>query len=225
MSFVVVLPQKRSITEADANHFLSSREHKKFKAFKNAPRAYMWFLERVATKKAIQLYFTRARGILVPSNTIDISEDMHGAPSYTINKGRFSADEKNTSISLAHVKNIAIGGIAHKKMEGSLGVHVERVRNFKSAFLKAFLDSREMKEVTHYKTAIKKKENATILWSIKEAYIKSKNENINPKEIVVKKIRQGVYEIYERCSLGTLAGFARSWFPQVGYVATEVYMK
>lgn len=225
MSFVVVLPQKRQITEADASRYLTSREQEIFRRFKNISKAYMWFLERVATKKAIQLYLEKTRKVNMPWNLIDIVQNENGIPSFKITKGRFRKDEQNTSISLNHIRNIAIGGIANKKVEGYLGVRVEKVRNFKQTFLKAFLDKNEMKEVARYKTPFKKKESATLLWSIKEAYLKSTNQNISPKGIVVKKIRKGFYEIYDVVNTSASVGFARGWTPQAGFVAIEVYAR
>lgn len=225
MSFVVVLPQKRRITEADASRYLTLREKEVFKRFNSVSRAYMWFLERVATKKAIQLYLKKIRHKDIQLNLIDIVQDENGRSHFKVMKGRFIKDEQNTSISLAHIKNIAIGGIANKSIEGSLGVHVERIRNFKHSFLKAFLDKNEMKEITRYKKSYNKRENATVFWSIKEACARSKGQNFSPKEFIVKKVRKGFYEVYDKQNSLISIGFARSWSPQAGFVATEVYTK
>lgn len=225
MSFVVILPQKRKVTSLDAFLYLTPRERDVLACFKNVYRAHMWFLERLATKKAIKIYLEKTKGVYIPWNIIDIIHDEKGIPHFKIVKRRFGQYEKNTSISLNYIKNIAIGGIANKNIEGSFGVILEKIRNFKLNFLKAFLNKKEIEEITKYKTQIKRKEMATILWSIKEAYLKSLGEKTSPKEIFVKKIRQGLYEIYNKQNLSTAVGFAKSWFPQTDFVAIEVYAK
>ncbi|MFM2357811.1 MAG: hypothetical protein RJA61_548 [Candidatus Parcubacteria bacterium] len=224
MSFIVSLPQKRKITRGDVALYLTSREQIIYTSFSNKARAYMWFTERIATKKAIQLYFKKNRNRNIPWNMIDISERDSGTPIYRILKGKYIREEQQTNISFSHVRNIAIGGIAQTNLEGSLGVHVEKVRNFRKSFLKAFLEAREIEDVIRYKKIDNRNIEATILWSIKEACLKSEKIISHPKDIIVLKISKNYYEIYD-AKTKHIKGYASSWSPQKGFVASKVYKK
>jgi len=226
MSFVVTLPQKRNIQRRDAVHYLSPREIEFFKGFSNKARGYMWFMERLAVKKAIRLYFEKKRHVTIPWNTIEISQDNTSTPSYKILSGRHLKYERDTSISFSHVGNIAIGGIITKSIDGSLGVHIEKIRRFRQSFLKAFLTKEEVGEVKRYKKPENRNKTATMFWSIKEAYLKYRIPKVHPKEIKIVRLRKDMYEVYECISSKcVLKAQAKSWVPQKGFVASEVYIK
>ncbi len=224
MSYVVVVPQKRGITVEDLKRYLTYWERVSYASLSNSTRRQMWFLERVAAKKAIRLYFQKTKGILVPWASIEIMSSGNNKPIYRILKGHLR-DVSRTNISLSHVQHIAIGGISHTQRDGSLGVHIERVRNFKRDFLKAFLTVSEQKEIKRYKLPERRRLYATAFWSIKEAYLKSKTTQFHPKEIEIVRKNKDLFEIHDPVGSKVPSGIARYSIPQKGFVASEVYIK
>ena len=150
---------------------------------------------------------------IAPEDIVFIREGL-GKPRARI-IGKTIPEEIDFSVS--HSSGMVVAR-AIPKREGRIGVDIEAVRSFAPATLEAFLTKREFRTLPR----IRRNERATLLWCIKEAYLKALGVGllIHPQRVEVQLSREGARITQDREPVATKV----SWQHQGAFISTCVIL-
>jgi len=164
-----------------------------------------WLAGKFAAKKAIRFYFLKKYQTGFSLKNIEIISGKFQKPDYKILKPSpwgnkiLKKIKHNTNICISHSTGAAIAAIASTLKDGLTGVDIEKIRNFTPAVLNSFL-AKEEKTAFNRQSDRDKPKLATLLWCVKEAYLKAVGKGLlcHPKFIEARlNIKKNIYEIYD----------------------------
>jgi len=129
-----------------------------------------WLLGRMASKYAIQAYVCKVSNSTITLPCIEIVSGTGLPPTFILTSQTTLLTER-ALLTLSHSHGIAVAQVCTKNDAGGIGVDIERVRDFEDATLRAFLTEEEYDRSHNGLEPLPV--HATLLWSIKEAYLKA----------------------------------------------------
>lgn len=143
-----------------------------------------WLMGRMASKCAIQGYVGTVTGSAIDLSCIEIISGTGLPPTFTLLSPVISLGDP-TFLTLSHSHGIAVAQVCARRGIEGVGVDVERVRTFKETTLRAFLADEEYERWCIGSDSLPL--HATLLWSIKEAYLKAIGVGLHmhPKRVVI----------------------------------------
>lgn len=179
---MVFLSSFKQIKTLPIQNFLNKKEITFYKKIAENKKQD-WLAGRFSAKKAISNYYLSSFKKQIKINKIEILRKKINKPVY-----RLQIKQKiKTNISISHCNGFALSAIAEDKIEGLVGVDIEKIRKFKLKELKSFLTRRELLQVLKQSPENKNK-TATLFWSIKESYLKAIGKGLvyHPKFVELK---------------------------------------
>jgi len=170
---------------------LTEKEKKELNS-KIASKKRTWLAGRIAIKIVIRNYFFKRFKLKIPFYEIEIKSG-NGKPTcdFLGNTKEYFKDKRNIffDLSISHSGFFGAGAISEIKKDGWVGIDIEKERHFKKEFIKAFLTDKEYENLKKF--SYKKRDRVTTLvWCIKEAYLKAIGSGIkiHPREIEIELI-------------------------------------
>lgn len=173
--WIVQTPQRhterlrRCLTESERYWYMHVMEAKR----------HDWLLGRYAAKQSVRAYLARG-GVVVPAlHSIEIRSGNGQPPRCLLVGHRDWIDNINmqclgdrVALSIGHSRGVAIAQVISRAQFDSVGVDVERVRSFHEETARAFLTRTEY-EAYSLRSGVDRNRYATMVWCIKEAYLKA----------------------------------------------------
>lgn len=127
-----------------------------------------WLSGRYVVKNAIRKMY-EAHNMHISILDIEIHNTDAGVP-YAVSLP--SGNRLPVHLSISHAHGYACGAVIPSESVNGLGIDIEQMRTFATETLDAFLTSEEKEFLATYADAMQMY-YATLLWSIKEAYLKA----------------------------------------------------
>lgn len=214
----------REILKASPTTWLSAGETKELST-KPTHKRSTWQLGRFAAKQAIRRFLHWRYQASHPLRDIQIMRAPGAKPHFELAQSspRVPADlAGQIDLSISHAGNVGVADIALIQSDGLVGVDVERIRHFKAETVNSFLTAEEREllscgPVEHYDQL------ATLMWSVKEAYLKARGIGIvqHPNTISVLQQDQRSWPTIVERDIRVSASVWFGWLPG-GYVITRV---
>ena len=169
----------KQIKKVPLKTYLSDREIIDYKEIPEAKKKG-WLAARFCAKKEACYLLMQNYKKKVLLREVEITRKRFQKP---VCKLPFKTN-RTLNISLSHCGELAVASVADNKAEGLVGCDIEKIRDFKYNILKSFLTPKEIKVLKKAKLS-EKPVLATLLWSVKEAYLKAKGVGLvyHPKFI------------------------------------------
>jgi phosphopantetheine--protein transferase-like protein len=157
------------LVKSELSYFKKLRKH-------NINRSLEWLAGRIVAKKVIRKYLTRQK-VFAKFKDIEIIKDVGGKTGFILRDRKQRVRGNEFSLSISHTDQFAAADIAWIAKEGSVGIDVESIRKFKPLVYQSFLTKKERKWLAALGGS-RSARYATLIWSIKEAYLKAMGTGI-----------------------------------------------
>lgn len=161
--------KKEKLTLERAFQFLTMAERNWEKVNCQGLRRSEWVIGRYALKKHMHQLATNPH--LVSIADLEFLPNRNGEPSFTYQSINVSSEFFDDHISLSHKPPYFLTASSNKKLEGRIGVDLEKVQPYPDSFWKACLTKNEFE---YTKKNFDNDPDARIkIWTLKEAYLKA----------------------------------------------------
>lgn len=169
-----------------AKSFLSPAERKVWQSFSNQEKEADWLAGRISVKQALCAYLKRHTRESIPFHKIEIKSPGRRKPEYFIQGDGLNHWNQILDISISHSHGMGAGAVSEIATEGLVGVDIERIQLFSSEMQNGFLTEEERVSFKNL-SAADLEETQTLLWCLKEAYLKAKGAGLlkHPRKIRV----------------------------------------
>ncbi len=131
-----------------------------------------WLFGRLAAKRALHDHFDRTQFVQIPLERIEIASGQGVPPSGRLLDTQAGFDASGVLLTLSHCDEFAAANAVPRGEWSGIGIDIERVRNFRPETLKGFMTQHEIDTHNALSPAVQKVD-ATLRWSLKEAYLKA----------------------------------------------------
>lgn len=131
-----------------------------------------WLFGRLAAKRALRDYFDRTQFVRIPLERIEIASGQGVPPSGKLLDSQSGFDASGVLLTLSHCDEFAAANAVPRGEWSGIGIDIERVHHFRTETLGGFMTEHE-KETNQALSPIVQKIDATLRWSLKEAYLKA----------------------------------------------------
>jgi len=132
-----------------------------------------WIAGRFIVKSAISSYFFGKFKKRIDFKDIEIVSQKFKKPVCRIN----SIKNEKIDLRISHCDGFAIADASEKKIDFSIGIDIQKIRNFSYNTTMSFLSEKELawlKKIKPEKRAMAE----TLFWSLKESYLKAKGTGL-----------------------------------------------
>lgn len=222
-SMFAIVDQK-SLEKMNKKKYFSDVEWKEYQG-KRADKRADWMAGRIAAKIVLRNFFQHNCFTSIPFHEIKIRSNKLQKPFCQVKKVPSEKINAYIDLSIAHTGGIGIAALSRKKEDGYVGVDIEKIRMFEEDFLESFLTEKELIRV---KNASESSRNlaATLLWSIKESYVKACGQGllIHPRSVAVA-VCEGAKNRFALHHEGRCVSSTIQWFVfNNAYVVSRIFI-
>lgn len=143
-----------------------------FQKLKSEERRRDWLAGRLAAKELLSAHL-QSSGCPVPLGQIELYH--RGGPCFRL-LGDISYSHQ-LNISIAHSHGYGLCGLAQTKIDGYIGVDLEKIRPIRRAVQRRFLTRAEMERIKQQFAGVES-EGAVLFWALKEAAFKALHHSL-----------------------------------------------
>lgn len=169
-----------------AKSFLSPAEIMVWHNFFNQEKRLNWLAGRISVKQSLCKYLKRHTRESIPFHKIEIKSPGRRKPEYFIQDDGLNHLNQILDISISHSHGMGAGVASEIATEGLVGVDIEKIQSFSLEMQSGFLTEEERAYLDNL-SAADLAETQTLLWCLKEAYLKAKGAGLlkHPRKIKI----------------------------------------